>query len=196
MKLLKPNQYISNHPWHTGCSIHKTKNIFTFLLSIFLIMEVALFAGFSDGAKHDLHKYFEKAPWIGLIADEIHFGPISISHVSIHHGDKLAVVAPEETLHGSLKYRIDAEELKSMHRYHLVVGIHGEGSQDCITHTLGVWDSKGKGNFTLTAPKHPGIYQVRFLLVEGLTCSHAQNLWNSGEKEPSSAATIGVIIVE
>jgi hypothetical protein len=162
----------------------------------FLFTCNSLTAGVTSDAKKYLNSYYQECPWLGLIANEISYGPIKISDVNIHHGDKLAVVAPEETLHGTLKYRIQSKDLESLHLYHLVIGIKGEGAQDCITHSLGVWGSKGKGTFTLVAPKKPGIYEVRFLLTDGLTCENARNSWNSDGEEPSNAATIGVIIVE
>jgi hypothetical protein len=143
-----------------------------------------------------LKDYLQECPWLGLIANQITFGPITVSNVHIHDKDKLAIVAPGEKLNGSLKYKVDAKDLESLHRYHLVIGIKGEGAQDCVTHNLGIWNSKGTGNFTLKAPEKQGIYEVRFLLSEGLTCCGARDVWNSGQDKPSSAATIGVIIVE
>jgi hypothetical protein len=166
------------------------------VLTVFIMTTPAWGSVMSKGAKKDIHRYLEKAPWIGLIANELTFGPLTISRINIHDGEKFALVAPGEVLEGSLQYSINAKELSTLHRYHLVIGIDGEGAQDCVTHTIGICNSKGIGNFKLTAPEKAGIYQVKFMFVEGLTCSRAQELWNSGEKEPSSEATIGVIIVE
>jgi hypothetical protein len=168
-----------------------------------LLLTVCSFFSFSaatasvtSAAKHDLSKYFDNLPWLGLIADEVTYGPITISHIHIHEGDKLVVAAPEEVLKGSLKYKIKTGELDALHRYHLVIGIKGKGAQDCLVHSLGVWDTKGKVNFKLTAPKEPGVYEVRFLFVEDLTCAAAQDEWNSGKNVPGSNATIGAIIIE
>lgn len=169
---------------------------------LFLMMACSFFtfnvlsAGITSDAKHDLNKYLEKAPWLGLIADEVTYGPITVSRVHIHEGDKFVIAAPGESLNGSLRYRIDTDDLKALQRYHLVIGIKGKEAQECVAHSLGVWDSKGKANFTLVAPQKPGIYQVRFLFVDDWTCASAKNEWNSGKNVPSSNATIGVIIVE
>lgn len=141
-------------------------------------------------------EYLEDCPWLGLVADKITLGPITISDVSIHHGDKFAHVKPGKTLKGELKYKVDAKDLDTLHLHHLVIGIKGEGAQDCVTHNLGVWNSKGKGHFTLKAPEKPGVYEVRFLFTEALTCEGARDVWNSGKEKPSSEATIGIIIVK
>lgn len=178
-------------------TLQKTwKYLFVMFFSIFLMVNTTLPALVSKGAQKDFHKYFEEAPWIGLIANEISYGPIKVSKVNIHEGNKVVIAAPEEVLEGSLRYRIDAEDLKLLHRYHLIVGIKNEGAQDCVTHCMGVWNSKGKGTFSLTAPKKPGIYEVRFLFVDALTCHDAQSLWSNGAEEPTAKATIGIIIVE
>lgn len=138
--------------------------------------------------------YIKDYPWVGLISDEITYGPVTVSHIHIKNSDKLVIATPGEVLHGNLRYKINSDKEKiSFH--HLVIGIEGEGAQDCIMHSMGLWDNKGKGKFTLTAPTEPGIYEVRFLYDEGLTCSKAREAWNSGAKDPSSLATIGAIIV-
>lgn len=165
-------------------------------LSAFLFLTHSLTAGITVEAKKSLTEFIQECPWIGLVASEITYGPITISEVNIHDGDKLAVVAPGEILNGMLKYRVDSKDLQSLHLYHLVIGIKGQGPQDCITHNLGMWSSEGKGRFTLKAPEKPGIYEVRFLLTQALLCSNARDAWDSDQGIPSSAATIGIIIVD
>lgn len=147
-------------------------------------------------AKKPLSEYLQECPWIGLIANQITYGPITVSNVNIHDGGKLAFVSPGETLNGWLKYKVESKNLDSLHLHHLVIGIKNEGAQDCITHSLGIWNSKGTGHFTLKAPEKPGIYEVRFLFTEALSCACARAAWNSGHERPSAAATIGIIIVE
>jgi hypothetical protein len=177
--------------------IIKTKESKLFVMAIFsfLFLTNPLYANTSE-AKKPFSEYLEECPWIGLVADYITLGPIKISKVSIHHGDKIAYVSPGKTIHGKLKYEISADDLESLHFYHLTVGFKHQGAQDCVTHNLGVWDAKGKGKFTLKAPEEPGVYEVRFLLTEGLTCAGAYEAWDSSHGKPSSAATIGVLIVE
>ena len=146
--------------------------------------------------KTKVSDYFQEFPWIGLISNEITYGPIAVSNVTLNNQQKLAFVRPNEKINGTLNYRIDASRLDSMHLYHLVVGLYSVGAQDCITHSFGIWNSSGKGNFTMTAPSKPGVYQVRFSYFEGLSCQAARNAWNARNGDPSSAATIAAIIVQ
>lgn len=173
----------------------KTSKWLGLSLCALLLSSTALSADY-QAAHKPLNDYFKECPWLGLIANKITVGPITISDVSIHDGDKLAYASPGETLNGMLKYKVKAKDLDSLHLYHLVIGVKDQGAQDCVTHNLGVWDTKGHGRFTLKAPDAPGIYEVRFLLTQGLTCSAARDTWNSGVEEPTSSATIGIIIVE
>ena len=146
--------------------------------------------------KEPLNSYFKEFPWMGLIANKISYGPITLSDVDLQDGHRLAVVGPGETVHGSLHYSVRAEDLDLLHRYHLVVGLKGQGAQDCVTHNYGLWNSRGEGTFTIKAPKKPGVYEVRFILSEGITCEKARDEWNLGHETPTSSATIGVLIVE
>lgn len=167
----------------------------TIKLSAILFTLLMFLAPLATEAK-GLDRYLKEAPWLGLISDTVHYGPIEISDVKIHKKSKLAIVHPEETLEGTLHYKIDAEHLSTMRLHHLLIGVKGVGPQDCLTHTFGVFNSDGETNFTLKAPKARGIYQVRFMLAKGITCSEARDTWTTGKKSPSSSATIGVIIVE
>ncbi len=140
--------------------------------------------------------YLHTFPWIGLILDEVSYGPMTIKHVRLNDGDKLAIVKPGEEIKGTLRYKIDSDKQAAFHRHHLVVGIKGIGAQDCVTHSLGLWDSSGTGRFILRAPFEKGVYEVRFFYREALTCKEAKDFWNEEGEEPSNHATIGTIIVE
>jgi hypothetical protein len=173
----------------------KRMHLLGMIISTFLLLNNTASADTPEPKKH-FTEYLQECPWIGLVAKQITYGPITISNVTIHEGDRLVFVSPGEMLHGFLKYEVESKDLDSLHLYHLVIGIKNEGAQDCITHNLGIWDSKGTGHFTLKAPDKPGIYEVRFLFTEGLSCACAREAWNSGHEKPSAAATIGIIIVE
>lgn len=142
------------------------------------------------------NRYISNYPWLGLIMDEVTYGPITVSHVHLNKGSQLAIVKAGEVVHGTLQYRVDSTDQEAFHRYHLVVGLKNVGAQDCVTHTYGIWDSSGKGNFTLKAPLEPGLYEIRFFYQEAPTCEEARSVWNTDIGEPSSFATIGAIIVE
>lgn len=145
----------------------------------------------------DQHPYclLSQYPWLGLIMDEINYGPLSIWGVQLNQGNQIAIVKPGDVVQGKLSYRVDASQQEAFHRHHLVVGLHKIGAQDCVTHTWGLWDGSGKGNFSLKAPLEPGLYEVRFVYHEAPTCEEARSVWNNEIGEPSSFATIGAIIV-
>lgn len=178
----------------------KLINVFTATVSalIFLVNPLvqAVDCSKSSVSNHSSYCYFQQYPWLGLIMDEITYGNITISDVHLNKGSSLAIVKPGAVLHGKLRYRIDSTDQEAFHRYHLVVGLKGIGAQDCVTHTWGIWDSKGKGTFTLKAPLEPGLYEMRFVYHEAATCEEARSIWNNVMGEPSSFATIGAIIVE
>ena len=140
--------------------------------------------------------YVQQYPWLGLIMDHLTYGNITISDVRLNKGRALAIVKPGEVIHGKLRYSVDATDQSAFHRYHLVIGLKGIGAQDCVTHTWGLWDTHGKGSFSLKAPLEPGVYEIRFVYHESPTCEEARTIWNSTNGEPSSFATIGAIIVE
>lgn len=145
--------------------------------------------------KADLSKYFNSHPYIALLMDKVSYGPITVSNIRIND-EQIVSALPGEMLNGHLHYKVDSSDQELFHRYHLVVGIKDIGAQDCVTHTYGVWDSTGKGTFSLKAPMEPGIYEVRFAYTEAKTCEQARGLWHENAGEPSAYATIGLIVVE
>jgi hypothetical protein len=180
---------------HMNKIISKAIKMLGMALFAFLFLTNPLFADNSED-KTPLSEYLKEYPSLGLITDKISFGPITVSKVSIHKGNKLAYVSPGTILRGKLDYEIDSKDLKSLHLYHLTVGIKNEGAQDCASHNLGVWNPKGHGIFSLRAPEKPGIYEVCFVFAEGSTCARAYEAWNPNKEIASSSATIGYLIVQ
>lgn len=180
--------------------LHKNKliNLFAATASalIFLVNPLVQAADCAKSVESHPYCYLSQYPWLGLIMDELTYGPITISDVHLNKGCPLAIVKPGDIVHGDLRYRVDSTDQEAFHRYHLCVGLAGIGAQDCVTHTWGIWDSKGKGRFTLKAPLEPGVYEVRFVYHEAPTCEEARSIWNNAIGEPSSFATIGAILVE
>lgn len=176
---------------------NKLINVFaTAAALIFLANPLVQAKDYSPTGPSYPYSYVHQYPWLGLVMDEVTYGPITVSDVHINKGGQLAIVKPGEILHGTLRYAVDSTEQEAFHRYHLVVGIKGLGAQDCVTHTYGIWDSKGRGKFTLKAPLEPGLYEVRFFYQEAPTCEEARSVWKDEIGEPSNFATIGAIIVE
>ncbi len=149
----------------------------------------------SPDTSHYSYSYLLQHPWLGLLMDEVTYGPITVSDVHLNKGSRLAIVNPGEVLEGDLHYKVDSTNQEMFHRYHLVVGLKGIGAQDCVTHTYGIWDSSGKGKFTLKAPLEPGFYEVRFFYQESPTCEESRSVWNDAIGEPSNYTTIGAILV-
>lgn len=140
--------------------------------------------------------YVQSYPYLGLVMNEVQYGPITIKDVRLNDHDRVAKVAPGETVQGKLKYKIDSKGLETLHLHHIIVGLKNVGAQDCIAHSFGVWDSKGKATFELKAPEEKGVYEVRFCYAEALSCHDARETWTQDNDQPSSHATMGVLIVE
>lgn len=146
--------------------------------------------------EQSLGDYVEGYPYLGLVMDKVPYGPITVKDVRLNGHDRVAIVSPGETVEGQLKYKIDSDQLQSLHLHHIIVGLKNEGAQDCITHSLGVWDSKGKATFELKAPEKKGVYEVRFCYAQALTCKDARETWVESDGQPSSKATMGILIVK
>ena len=170
----------------------KIKN--TFLGSTFLAVTCMMPLHSAESAGDKISDWFSSCPYIGLVAEEITYGPITLKDFNMDDKGRLVIAKPGEELQCSVKYYLDSNQMESWNMHHVVVGIKGEDSQSCITHSLGLWDKKGKTNFNLTAPSKKGVYEVRFDYEKVLTCGDAVSHWK--EETPSSKATVGIIIVE
>lgn len=144
--------------------------------------------------KDKVGDWIKSAPWIGLIADKVTYGPITIKDVNIGDAGKLLFVKPGELITGELKYKIDAEKLDSWYLHHIIVGLKNQDAQCCITHSFGMWDESGKASFAFHAPLEKGLYELRFDYQEAIFCATAINEWHYDQ--PSNNATIGIVIVE
>ena len=133
-------------------------------------------------------------PWVGLIADEVTYGPITIKDLSLGDSGRLVFAKPGEKIKGKLKYKIDVNKLTSWDVHHIILGLKDHEAQSCITHSFGVWDKEGKATFDLVAPMEKGLYEVRFDYQDAVLCNTAKEAWI--HDQPSSNATIGVVIVE
>lgn len=140
--------------------------------------------------------HVESYPYLGLVMDEVQYGPITIKDVSLNDHDRVTTVKPGETVKGHVKYKIDSDELDTLHLHHIIVGLKNVGAQDCIAHSFGVWDSKGRSSFELKAPMEKGVYEVRFSYAQASSCSEALKSWTEDNHQPSSKATIAILIVE
>ena len=173
-------------------SLQRTK--LGFLGVLFLTTACALPLNAVDSPKDKINKWINECPYIGLVAKEVTYGPITLKHFDLEDKGRVVIAQPGETVSGSVNYKVDASELESLHLHHIILGIKKSDDQTCLTHALGVWDSKGKATFSLAAPSERGAYEIRFDYQTGLKCEDALKHWN--EDPPSSKATVGIIIVE
>ncbi len=163
------------------------------LLGLFASMAIQpLNAADSIGDK--VNSLISSCPWVGLVAPEVTYGPITVRKLKIEKAGRLAFTQPGAKVKGSLKYKIDASKLDSWDLHHIVVGLRNVDSQNCIVHSLGVWNKKGKASFTIQAPEEKGIYEVCFAYYPAVFCEEAVKEWKANP--PAHNATIGIIVVE
>ena len=142
-----------------------------------------------------IDKYAEEVPGIGLISDSIKFDGITISQFQFENDKKFIFVDPGQSFAARMHYEIDASALKTLHRHHLIIGLHDDGPQQCILHSYGIKDSEGDVCVTLEAPEKQGVYQVRFCHSIGLTDEEAQKAWWRGDG-PSAKTIVGIVVVK
>ncbi len=166
----------------------------TVLGALFIAAASVLTLSASESPKDKMKELLHSYPYAGLIAKEITYGPITLRDLDLDGNGKVVFATPGEVIEGTVRYKVDAKQLESWHLHHVIVGIKGQDAQTCITHILGVWDSKGKASFNITAPLEKGVYELRFDYSTALTCDTAIDNWK--EDAPSSQATVGIIVVE
>lgn len=141
-----------------------------------------------------VNQLISDCPWIGMIAKEVTYGPITISHLNIGESGRLVFCEPGETIEGTLKYKINVKELDSWGLHHIVVGLRHQDAQSCISHSFGVWDRKGNSSFSFQAPEGKGVYELCFEYYKGALCSDAFAQWQNSS--PPHRATIGIVVVD
>lgn len=168
----------------------KNKIISSLLITTFCVFSLQAVQSPKEKIK-DLIKSF---PYMGLAVKETTYGPITLKKLDFGGCGRIVCATPGEIINGSVKYKVDADKMETLHLHHIIIGIKGQDHQDCITHSLGVWNSKGTANFSLVAPSKRGIYEVRFDHEQAFLCQDAISAWQ--KDNPSSSATVGFIIVE
>jgi|LakMenE01Jun11ns_1017448.scaffolds.fasta_scaffold9697478_1 hypothetical protein len=170
-----------------------TKSVCSVLSLIFFTFFSSQVLHSAESPKNKLLEWIKSNPWIGLVAKEIRYGPITLKDLDLDKNGRLVIARPGEEISATVKYMVDADKLNSWNLYHILVGIKGQENPACITHSFGIWDRKGKASFTITAPEAKGVYEVSFDYQEGLFCGDAAKAWID---EPAPRATVGIIIVE
>jgi hypothetical protein len=148
----------------------------------------------SEAPKNKIQEWIHTCPYIGLVAKEISYGPITLKDLDLDHNGRVVIAKPNEELNGTIKYKVDSGDLDTLKVHHIIVGIKDQDAQTCIAHAFGIADKEGKTHFTLIAPAKKGVYEIRFDYQTALTCGEAAKCWR--EDPPSSKAAVGIIIVE
>lgn len=162
--------------------------------SIFLATFCTTSLHSAESPKDRINEWITSCPYIGLVAKEVTYGPITLKHLDLEDNGRMVIAEPGEKISGTVRYRVNSDQLDSWHLQHILIGIKGQDNPTCITHSMGAWDKKGKSHFTLQAPLEKGVYEIRFDYHNALLCKDAAEAWSADS--PSAKATVGIIIVE
>ena len=144
-----------------------------------------------------LQNYLDNYHWKGLIQDEAAVGPATLRHLQLNGHRRAIAVKPGEKIDGVVQCTLDSSRCSSLSLYRIVLGIKGKGPQITIGNELGAAARETLERFTLAAPQEPGIYQIRFRVVESLFESSALDAWTDERgNEPDGTTTIGIILVK
>lgn len=185
------------------CSKYKESNMRNplFVKTKLIVLSSLFIAAFSylplqAGDSHDdkITEWISSCPYIGLVADQITYGPITLRDLDLEEKGRIIFVKPDEKINGTVKYRLDSDEMEAFHRHHIIVGLKGQPAECCLTHAYGLTDKKGKSKFSFIAPSARGVYEVCFDYQKVPSCDEAKDRWIA--YPPSSNATVGIVIVE
>lgn len=144
-----------------------------------------------------VQKYLDNYHWKGLVQDTASSNGVTLKYLNLNGHSKAVVVRPGERIEGNVLCNIDSSQCSSLQFYRVVLGLKGVGAQTTIGNELGLVAGESQEKFVLIAPKEPGLYQVRFKLVESLLEENALKSWVDGNgHEPDGTTTIGVILVK
>jgi len=134
----------------------------------------------------------DKFPYSGLVLDKVELQGIEISDFMFENQKKFISVGPDETFSCTMFYEVDADDLENFHLYHLVIGLHDDGPQDCVVTSFGLRDAEGSKIVQLKAPQKKGVYEVRVAVGKGITCDQANEDWLSNN---STKTVLGIVLV-
>lgn len=156
-----------------------------FLLALLALTQTAFVQADDNSSLNDL-------PYAGLIMNKVDLDGIEVSNFEFENDSRIVHVKPGETFSCSMDYEIDADDLKTLHLNHLVIGLSNDGPQDCILHSFGIMDDSGTITAELQAPEERGAYEVRLSRSRTLTCDSAKKEW---WKKNAANTVIGYVIV-
>lgn len=144
-----------------------------------------------------IQDYLDQYHWKGIIQDTAGSGSATLKQLKLNEHSRVIIVKPGEKIEAKAKCNVDADTSSAFSLYRIVVGLKGVGPQAVIGNELGFYAGKTREKFTLVAPEEPGMYQIRFRLVEAFSKTTALNAWTDAEgNEPDGLTTIGIIFVK
>jgi WD40 repeat protein len=124
------------------------------------------------------------------------YGQVTLSEFTLNNKGNVVIASPREKISASTNYIYDYPEGQPRSINQIIVGIAGENAaQACIYDRIGIKGS-GSSKFTLTAPKEPGTYYIRFKSAGAYGCEQGALGWWRVDYEPTAEANIGAIVVE
>ena len=144
-----------------------------------------------------IQEYLEDYSWKGIIQKKATSDAVTLKHLHLNEHSVAVIVKPSEEVEGVIHCHLDKEKCAPFGLYRVVIGLKGLGAQTTIGNELGIAAGKSKESFILTAPKKPGIYEIRFRLVDSYLKDDALSAWVDDKgHEPDATTTIGLIIVK
>lgn len=144
-----------------------------------------------------IQKYLDNYHWKGILQEQATYDAATLRHLRLNGHPLAIVVRPGERIRGIVDCHIDRDKCSALSLYRIVVGFAGKGPQTTIGNELGMAAGESLEQFDLIAPTEPGVYQIRFKLVEALFEQTAFEKWlDENGQEPSGTTTIGIVIVK
>ena len=149
--------------------------------------------------------FISDVPGIGLVADEVSFDGITLRNLAFVSDkgddaetikDKYVITHPGAQHYVRAEYELDSEVLDNLKLHHFIYGLHNDGPQGCLLHTLGLTDGKGELEFSIQAPEEKGVYQLRFCHATGtgLFESVKEQWWRADKA--TSQTIMGIVVVK
>ncbi len=143
-----------------------------------------------------IQNYLDNYDGKGIVQGEATSGPATLKHLQLNGHSRAVVVKPGERVEGVVLCNLDREQCSALGLYRVVLGISGRGAQTTIGNELGLTAGESLEKFSLVAPAEPGVYQVRFTVVDSLFERNALDAWTDEKgNEPDGSTTIGLILV-
>ena len=144
-----------------------------------------------------IQDYLENFSWEGIMPEKTSSGVQTLNNLKLNDHGRVIVARPGETVRGEVICLLDSDEATPLKIYRAVIGLYGVGPQTTVGTSLGAYGGSSKEEFFLTAPKEPGIYQIRFRAADNFLQCNALDAWfdEKGE-EPNASTIIGIIYVK